>query len=236
MGGKNKKKQNKYNKEYYIVLAMLGVLLTALIIGIAIQQSRPYTVAKLISEFEKLDKEYSASWKKEKISGMIVSLDKIDPYIEELNEIEEKIKKQEKTKNIGVTDTKTLLINLTQARILMLESEKKYQEFQALGDAGRIDFYYIGTQAVINESINCNDKLFLIKGADLLNQSLIKAQQTIQRFDYVFENSEQLRSIGTKQGKQPDSRLEFYKISLADKIKTPMDINLIVANNICKNF
>ena len=237
MGDKKEQPREKYNKEYYIVLTVLGILLTALIIGIAIQQSKPYTIGKLISEFNKLDKKYNTSWRKEKISsinGNVISIENIAPYIDDLNKIEEKIIKQNNTEKSLLSDQKTLMIKLIQVRKEMLEAERLYQEFKKLGDKGRIDFYYVGKQININETVNCADKPFILKGVELLNQSIDHVHEARELLDFVLQNSKEARSpklIGTDK-----ERPEIYKGKLGDTIRPQMEINLLVANHYCKRY
>ncbi len=227
-----KTSKNKYKKEYFIVLTILGVLLAALIIGIGIQTSKPYTLAKVINEFNKLDKKYNTSWRQEKIcftciDGMITSIDKIDNYINDINKIEDLIKKQNITEKRKVYHTQTLMLNLTLARKLMLEAEKKYQEFQLLGDKGKIDFEYDDFDNIkLIEEKNCEDKTILIEGARLLNETIQIINKVRYSLDIVLNGAEETRSpelIGVNENKP-----KFYKSKSRD-LMDQMNVNLIMA-------
>lgn len=223
-------------KKYFLIGSIILILIIAAF-GINILKTKPNTLGNVINEFNEIDKKYDGDWRNERIElttefskSKLMPLENINKAIEELKKLEQEINKQNLNTKIGLTTQGNLLQNFTQARILMLEAEKAFQESENIGDKGKINFYYKDTQIIINETINCNDKPFLIQTIPLLNQTLNTANAGKTMLDHILANSKEAKDLIGLNEKKP----KFYDSRL-DYIYRQIQINNQVAKD-CKVF
>lgn len=227
------------NVKKYLLISSFLVLIILLILGINVFKIKPNTLGKVINEFNEIDKKYNGDWRNERIkfenelgNASLMPLKNIDKAIEELRDLEKEIKEQNLTEKTELSTIGDILVNLTQARILMLEAEKAFHEAENIGDKGKINFYMTGVQALMNETVDCRDKPLLMKTINLLNQTITLANEAKTKIDFVMQNYIPARK---QLGASSATRIQFYDSLLGD-IVLQIKINELVVYQYCKNF
>ncbi len=226
------------NLKKYLLIGSLILVLIIIIFGFNALKTKPNTLGNVINEFNEIDKKYDGNWRKERIEltnefggPTLMPLENIDKAINKLNTLKQDIIEQNLSQKIGTTTLGDLLQNLTQARILMLESEKAFHQAQNMGEEGKISFQYDGPQITITETTNCKDKPALIKTLTLLNETLTKANTAKEMLDNILITHPEAKDIIGVNEKKPN----FYNSKL-DKAYRQIKINENAAYEQCKAF
>ena len=207
-------------------LIFLAILLIVIIgckrsFEVEINENTVKDIPSTIKVLDELDKKYDTEWRKESIPTKLIEFSVVDKIIADIGRIKEVHSKMNLSQKVSLSPLKDVLYNLTTAREKMLESEKYYLDMEALGDSGRIKFYYNEQgQPAINQTINCSHVPNLLKGAVLIEKSFEAGTEAKMALDHVLQESEESRSIiGINKDKT-----RFYVIKFAE-IKRQAEIN-----------
>jgi len=198
---------------------ILTILILVFIIGCSIKKE--YNIDDILNKFEELDKKYETSWRKEKLNLINIKYDNITLYLEDLNDL--KIKQNKKN-----------LVELIDARILMLEAQKEFLLAQNIDPRPLIEIKFDTVNGSLVNLLNltglfCENKENILKGIPHYQSSAEKSQKVILLFDKILEQSlEAQQKIGT--GK---NRIEFYDFP-PGRIITSNKISKNIIINFCK--
>lgn len=178
---------------------------------------QPYTFTQGFQELQLLDTQYNASFKTERLNATMVPLDKIDPFLTELDKFQEKI---EETKDSTEKEALLLFIDI---RKDMLLSQKNFLLGQKIGDIGLVKD---------NKGFRCAEAKYLLDTAYYFNESFTygrRAQSELDDLLYEYREVAQLQDlVGLNQNKTA-----FYKSPL-DHIKNIVRDNTDALAKNCK--
>jgi len=221
-----KKKPAKKDKDSIIQLIILIIGLVAIIALIVVSgkqapedetkiegpmptitQRTEYTFDNTFEDIEKLNKEYVTEWKKERLGKYMVNLNLIDPYIEELQTLKQWMAAAE-------TDEKALLF--VKARMVMLQSQKEFQNAVAFG-----------AQGAVNEGSTCEDVDTLKQATKNYNASLQLGHEFNKKIDKILrlavtDEQKEIRDMIGINTKKPRFYLspfgDIYKLTASNTI------------------
>jgi len=175
--------------------------------GPTITQRTEYTFNNTFEDIEKLNKEYVTEWKKEKLGKYMVNINLIDPYIEELQTMKQWMAAAE-------TDEKALLF--VEARMVMLQSQKEFQNALALG-----------AQGAVNEGSTCDNLDILKQATKNYNASLQLGHEFSKKIDKILrlavtDGQKEIQDMIGINTKKPRFYLspfgEIYKLTTSNTI------------------
>ena len=206
-----------------VVFGVLTVLLLAVLATPFLLPEKTPDLDSAFKKFKEMDVKYNTDWKQEELRNMLIGYTFIDDAINELDAYQLEIaenrdKLQDKTE---LSTWEELLTRLAEARKKMLESEKEYHHYQALGPEGELEFEYVLGSPVVTEQLNCNDMEALDKGQMFLQKSLNLAHEFENHMDFVLQNAPETRKselVGINEAKPAFYSKELGRISTQIKI------------------
>lgn len=207
-----------------IALSILLALLVVVLVTPFLLPEKTPTLYSVLKDFKEMDSKYNTNWKQEELGKMLIGYSFIDDALEDLDKLQKEIKEnseklQEKTE---LSTWEEVLTKLTEARKKMLESQREYHKYKALGPAGELEFEYVLGSPVVTEKLNCKDMEALDKGQKFLTKALKLGQEFINLMDFVLQNAPEARKeelIGVN-----DKKPAFYSRELG-RISTQIKIN-----------
>ncbi len=180
-------------------------------------KNKDYSFADGFADLQELDKTYNATFKEEQLNATMVSVENIDPLLEQLQERQENI---EETKE---SDDKQALLFFIDIREDMLLAEKNFQFAQKIGDIGLV---------TDEKGFSCAEARYILDAAYYYNESFTYARKAQFKLDdllYRFGSVAQLQDlIGINQQKTA-----FYKSPL-DHVHKIIQMNHEALEKNCK--
>ncbi len=197
-----------------IVILLLAVLLTFLT-----QNQEKYTFEKGFNEIKQLDEKYNTDFKKEDVNGTIINYKNIDPYLEDLKNLREKV---EKSLDENPTDEEKAFITLIDARTLMLLSQKNYHQASIYGDRGLV---------TDEKGFSCSESGYIINTAYYYNLSWASGVQAYLALDQLLDIYRDVPKVWELVGINDEKPAFFY--APIGELKIEMRNNLFALENFC---
>lgn len=195
----------------------LGVIVGVLFLVSCADQwkNREYTFKEGFTELATLDAKYNTSFKDEQLNKSMVPLDRVEPFIADLNKMRENFRK------IKNSSEKDALIDFIAVRITMIKAEENFQKAQRIGDIG-----------LASDGFSCSEVPYMLEASFYYNRSYaytLKARSDLDTVLYEYRKIPELHQlIGVSENKT-----WFYYFHL-DNIKNILRANEIVVENFCK--
>ena len=182
-----KRKIKRHSKHILTVAIIIAAVILFLIL-----RPKEITFEKGFHNMLKLDERYNASFKFERLNQTMVDVDKIDPFIKDLEKFKEKISKYDDNSDIQALNL------LLDARINMLRSEKYFFLGREIGDIG-----------IAAGGFRCSEASYLINAAYYYNSSFkygVHAYSQLDDLLNIYKNVTNLRKlIGID-----ETKIKFY--------------------------
>ncbi|HLD02153.1 MAG TPA: hypothetical protein VJC07_00435 [Candidatus Nanoarchaeia archaeon] len=183
---------------------LMIALLVLAIIAVACAPENPITFEDGYKELIALDSKYGGDFKNEilKKGGKMVPMESINPFVADVNALKEKYSA------MPVTNDTLNLINLTDARLEMLEAERYYQLFENVGPAG-----------LVSDTFRCSEIPAITKATSYMSASMNHFYAFTVLVDRMLADYKDIRPIlGVD-----SERMNFYRSDLeylSDQIKS----------------
>ncbi len=209
------RKNGRSKSAVWILIIVLFLFLTSC-------TSEKQTLEGVLAKFDELDSKYSTEWKQEQLDNKMIPLENTDNYIKEMQELKEKLNEK-------------LLVDLVQARILMLESQKAFLTAKNIDPRPLTDFQFDIVNGSLTRVLNltglsCENKTNVLKAIPHYENAAKKAQKTFILLDEILQTSKDARE---KIGADRENRVRFYTFQIS-KIFTANKISTFILQKSCK--
>lgn len=188
---------------FHIGLALLSLFVLAAC-------SSVYTFQDAYDDMEKIDNKYSISFREERLNASMINYDLINPALDDFHDLRSKI---ENKRGPEIQDS----LDLIDARISMIESERYYLMAGIIGDAGRTV-----------DGFTCADSLRIIDFTSYYTKSWSNAIDFMTLIDGILARNKATWDIIGVNREKP----KFYKSPL-DYISYEIRFNIGNLRNQC---
>jgi len=210
-------------KKEYLIFAIAAIILLIIIFLILKPEPKNYTFEEGFYKLEKIDQKYNTNFKEEQLNVSMVNFKNIDPLIKEITKFREEIKKASNTKP---NQEEAAILLFTEARTLMLLSQKNFILAQAIGNKGLVS----------DEGFSCSESGYIINTAYYFNLSWSSAVLAQGKLDDLLNHYRDIpylwNLIGISKAGTSMKKAEFYNSPLAH-IKRQININIYALENYC---
>ena len=180
-------------------------------------EGKEYSFGDGFADLAELDVKYATSFHEEKLNSSMVALDNVEPFIADLKEFRENVRKTNDSPD------KSALIDFVAIRITMVLAQKNFQLAQNIGNIGLTSDEF---------GFKCSDAPYILEVSNFYNKSFVYTQKARNDLDTVLYKYRKVPELQNLVG-LGTNKTKFYYFHLGN-IKNILKSNERALTEICK--